>query len=206
MAAALALPILGVGSARADIAQVNLSVSNDYTNEKWVDLDADGRSDVKLELIRLEHETLMGKHSVEILLRATTRMHASVASGAPLREDELISNFLNFGRSTTLIYYNRQADTERHGGDWFKDQDTHLAFLPVRLRVAQGIRLGWIEIEFDGYGSARILRYGLGKEIGETVLAGAITGDMPLKERDCDGACKTDFGDTGKPMRLALNE
>lgn len=203
---ALVASLATAGLARAEITTLNATLSNDYSNALWIDMDQNGEQDIKLELIRRESRNMFGYHEVDIWVRATSALHAAVAGGAPLEEAELVSNVLEFGRSASLIRFSRQQNTERSGGDWFQGPEPRRAYMPVRLRVPDGIRLGWIEIEIDGYGKATVLRYALAPEPGALCAAGGLAapagGDTIA--RDCAGDCGG-HAERSEPMRLAMN-
>ncbi len=138
-----------------------LSLFSDVPEELVLDLDGDGVDDIWVTLISSVTKTPLTGFETATSLRVTGRNGVAVGVSGPMQPGDAIKRGDQFYRSVSLARFQGNARTEFFFGSWVRGPEEMTGILPVRLIGDDGVYLGYLAMELDGYGNMSDLAYAM---------------------------------------------
>jgi len=137
---------------------------SDVPEEIVLDLDGDGVDDVWVTMISSVTKTPLTGFETTTQLRVTARHGVAVGVSGPMQPGDAILRGDQFYRSVSLARFQGNARTEFFFGSWVRGPEEMAGILPVRLIGDDGVYLGYLSLELDGYGNVSRLSHALTME------------------------------------------
>lgn len=143
------------------VVALGATMYSDVPEELVLDLDGDGVDDVWVTLISSVTKTPLTGFETATDLRVTARHGVAVGVSGPMQPGDAILRGDQFYRSVSLARFQGNARTQFFLGSWVRGPEEMAGILPLRLIGEDGVYLGFLAIELDGYGNVTQLSHAL---------------------------------------------